>query len=131
MNKILDPEEDVITIRELERRLFVSAISRHKGNRNMAAAEIGITADRFLQWEADYKSTSKCSIINPEEDVITVRELERRVLVAALTKHKGHQVNAATEMGISQRNLIRWVAEFGLNLKDFKPKQEKKGRTWL
>jgi len=43
-----------------------------------------------------------------------VRALERTMIAAALTRHRGNKTRAADELGISRRNLIRLVQRYGL-----------------
>ena len=43
-----------------------------------------------------------------------VRALERRMIAAALERHRGNKTRAAGDLGISRRNLIRLVQRYGL-----------------
>jgi two-component system, NtrC family, response regulator HupR/HoxA len=43
-----------------------------------------------------------------------VRALERKMIAAALTRHRGNKTRAAGDLGISRRNLIRLVQRYGL-----------------
>jgi transcriptional regulator with PAS, ATPase and Fis domain len=54
----------------------------------------------------------------PERDTTSlpdaVRALERKMIAAALHRHRGNKTRAAGELGISRRNLIRLVQRYGL-----------------
>ncbi|HTE50472.1 MAG TPA: sigma 54-interacting transcriptional regulator [Kofleriaceae bacterium] len=43
-----------------------------------------------------------------------VHALERKMIAAALTRHRGNKTRAAGDLGISRRNLIRLVQRYGL-----------------
>jgi transcriptional regulator with PAS, ATPase and Fis domain len=46
--------------------------------------------------------------------VMTLDEMERRMIVSALDRNKGNRRLAAKELNISERTLYRKIKEFGL-----------------
>jgi transcriptional regulator with PAS, ATPase and Fis domain len=44
----------------------------------------------------------------------TLQEMERRMIIGALDRHKGNRRLAAKELEISERTLYRKIKEFGL-----------------
>jgi transcriptional regulator with PAS, ATPase and Fis domain len=52
--KILDPEEDVITIDQLRIRISTLALRKHNSNIFLAADEMGISHKTLRRWILDY-----------------------------------------------------------------------------
>jgi DNA-binding NtrC family response regulator len=46
--------------------------------------------------------------------VLTMDEMERRMIATALDRHKGNRRNAARELNISERTLYRKIKDYGL-----------------
>jgi len=63
-------------------------------------------------------SPKKKKIVEDNE-IITLCELERRLIHAALEKTKGNVESAALEIGISDRNLYRKLQIYGINHNDY------------
>lgn len=57
-----------------------------------------------------------------DNEIIPLVELERRLIRAALEKTKGDVELAASEMGISERNLYRKLQTYGINHNDYNDK---------
>jgi len=58
------------------------------------------------------ESGSKATAVGDEP--VTVREAERRAIVAALARNGGHRERTALELGISRRTLLTKMREYGL-----------------
>ena len=63
-------------------------------------------------------SPKKNKIVEDNE-IVPLVELERRLIYAALEKTKGDVELAASEMGISERNLYRKLQTYGINHNDY------------
>ena len=67
-------------------------------------------------------TTPKYKKIVEDDEIITIAELERRLIRAALEKTNGCVEKAALELGISERNLYRKFIEFGIDHNKYKKK---------
>ena len=51
-----------------------------------------------------------------EEEVLSIADMEKKMIQKALEKYKGRRKEAATELGISERTLYRKIKEYGIDL---------------
>jgi len=75
---------------------------------NQSIAPTPITADHEIQEEIMDSEH--------EEEVLSIADMEKKMIQKALEKYKGRRKEAATELGISERTLYRKIKEYGIDL---------------
>ncbi len=91
---------------EIERLIVLSSDDRVIGE-EMVSARLKQDASPPADEGADHGAASSTL---PD----AVRSLERKMIAAALERHRGNKTRAAAELGISRRNLIRLVQRYEL-----------------
>ena len=51
-----------------------------------------------------------------EEQILSIAEMEKKMIQKALEKYNGRRKEAATELGISERTLYRKIKEYDIDL---------------
>jgi DNA-binding NtrC family response regulator len=68
-----------------------------------------------LYGESAYSPVDEEESHNEENDVVSLSEMERRMITNALKKFRGNRRLAASALNISERTLYRKIKEYGLN----------------
>jgi len=101
------------SVEEAERELILRALLDIKGNilelRNQLAerAQIGRGSDSS-------KKSPMYVNDNLEEPIMSIQEMERKMIIEALRRFKGNRRVAARALNISERTLYRKIKEYGL-----------------
>jgi transcriptional regulator with PAS, ATPase and Fis domain len=93
------------TVEQAERELIYRALVDLKSNI--------IEMKELLTSNHDQQNSSHISPQNGN-GVLTMDEMERRMIATALDRHKGNRRNAARELNISERTLYRKIKDYGL-----------------
>ncbi len=97
------------SVEQAERELIYRALIELKNN---------ITELRELVEEKlnHLNGNRKTLVVSPpEEEVLTLDEMERRMIQAALHRHNGNRRLAAQDLNISERTLYRKIKDYGLS----------------
>ena len=96
------------TVEQAERELIYRALVELKGSilelRDVVMQ--GVPAQREMEESSVDRSNGN--------GTATLQEMERRMIISALERHKGNRRLAAKELEISERTLYRKIKEFGL-----------------
>ena len=65
---------------------------------------------------ADHEIQEEIMDSEHEEEVLSIADMEKKMIQKALEKYKGRRKEAATELGISERTLYRKIKEYGIDL---------------
>jgi DNA-binding NtrC family response regulator len=96
------------TVAQAERELIYRALVDLKSS-------IMELRDIVLQGATAHEQTQDVAVNRSNGNgVMTLDEMERRMIVTALDRHKGNRRLAAKELNISERTLYRKIKEFGL-----------------
>jgi transcriptional regulator with PAS, ATPase and Fis domain len=93
------------TVEQAERELIYRALVDLKSNI--------IEMKELLTSSHDQQNSSHSHPQNGN-GVLTMDEMERRMIATALDRHKGNRRNAARELNISERTLYRKIKDYGL-----------------
>jgi DNA-binding NtrC family response regulator len=108
---ILDRNLPVVanrTVEQAERELIYRALLDLKGS-------ILELRDLMLRGGATQETSSHATLDQRDGNgVMTLDEMERRMIVSALERNRGNRRMAAKELNISERTLYRKIKEFGL-----------------
>lgn len=95
------------TVEQAERELIYRALIDLKTNI--------IEMREMLEEKLSHLNGRNTSLaVHPEEDVLSLDEMERRLIQAALQRHNGNRRLAARDLNISERTLYRKIKEYGL-----------------
>lgn len=95
-------------VRELENILERACIFADSNTIDMKDLDLAGSVARGM--------TVKKSAIPPEEEGLTLKEMERSAIIRALHRWEGNRTKASEELGISRRTLINKIAEYGIDL---------------
>lgn len=96
------------TVEQAERELIYRALVDLKGS-------ILELRDLLVHGNAAQEHSQRVPVDQPNGNgAMTLDEMERRMIIGALERHKGNRRLAAKELNISERTLYRKIKEFGL-----------------
>ncbi|MBP8975881.1 MAG: sigma-54-dependent Fis family transcriptional regulator [Bacteroidetes bacterium] len=95
------------TVEQAERELIYRALIDLKSN---IMEMRKLLEERLLPSNGNNKALAAPA----DEDVLSLDEMERRMIQAALERHNGNRRLAANDLNISERTLYRKIKEFGL-----------------
>lgn len=111
----LSVQADINQLDDADRQILQNLTAE---NQSLVANELlqnkRATDGAFTPVVVDQRAVSSPNKVQDIEESFSLEDLEKNMIIKALSKHKGRRKNAAIELGISERTLYRKIKEFNL-----------------